>query len=63
MDIGGAALYSIALMAARGLSHLALRASRVLASAWHSALEGAALYSASLYGMPQANDAQSDDQR
>ena len=63
MDIGGAVLYSIAWMTARGLSHLPRRASRVLASAWHSALDSAALYGASLYGMPQANDAQSDDER
>jgi hypothetical protein len=60
MDIGGAALYSLLLMAARGLSHLAFRACRVLARAGHCLIEGMALYGADFYPMPPTSDQQAD---
>ena len=63
MDIGGAALYSVALIAARGLLRLVSRISRILASGWQSAVEGAALHGESLHGMPPTQNDQSDDQR
>ena len=63
MDIGGAALYSLVLMSARGLSHhLALRACRVLARAGHCLIEGMALFGADFYPMPPTSDRQADEE-
>jgi hypothetical protein len=63
MDIGGAALYSVALIAARGLLRVVSRASRILASGWQLAVEGTALHGESLRGMPPTQNNQSDGER
>ena len=62
MDVGGAALYSVAVMAVRGLSRLSSHAGRIAASAGHLVLEGLTLHGASFHSMPQHNQP-SDDGR
>ena len=54
MGIGGAAAYSLALLAIRGLELLGALITRSLAQAGHWLVNGATLYGAKLYAPPDA---------
>jgi len=63
MGIAGAALYSLALIGARELAQVSSRANRALRWAWHVLLDGAALFGASLFAMPQGKSGRLDNGR
>ena len=56
MGIGGAALYSLALIVVRALPRLQSCTGRLLRRAGRAILDGTAQYGASFYGMPHALD-------
>src|SRR5262245_32780093 len=63
MDVGGAALYSVAVMGARGVSYLAMCAGRIMAAGWRSAVEDAALHGASSHSTRLAQNTHSNDEQ
>jgi hypothetical protein len=54
MGIGGAAVYSLALMVLRALERLGAHISRLLGWVWQCLVDGAALHGADLYASPAA---------